>query len=98
MKVLLDAMLDGWHDRLLHMGYDVASVKDLDRRGHKLEGDDRLMIEYAREHGMILITKDQRCGRNCEAVGIRCILLGDDQLFQILLAKLAEYGDPAGKA
>ena len=49
-----------------------------------------------RENGMVLVTKDKRCGRDCKAAGIECILLDDEELFKILPKKIVEYGDSPG--
>ena len=86
MKILVDQMLDGWDLKLQHMGYDAHSVKKI-KDEHGLN-DDNSMIGYARENGMILITMDTRCGRNCEAVGVQCILLDDTKIFKMCLAEL----------
>ena len=79
------------------MGYDAYSIKKLNRQGHNLERDDDSMVNYARENGMILVTQDKKCGKNCKAAGIPCILLDDDDLFKVILMKLAEYCNPAEK-
>ena len=89
MKILVDAMLDGWDDRLNLMGHDAYSVKKLERQGHKLERDDCSVIDYARAGGMILVTKDQRCANNCKTLGIQCVLLDDDHLFSALLIEIS---------
>ncbi len=89
MKILLDEMSDGWHDRLRYRGHDVYSVKRLRSEGHDLQ-DDPSVAGHAKENGMILVTKDVKCSRYCRAMGIPCILLDDDELYKILLQKLDE--------
>ena len=91
MKILLDEMSDGWYDRLRHRGYMVYTVKKLREDGHGLE-DDVLVADYAKENGMILVTKDNKLGRSCSVSDIPCILLDDEKLFKILLQKMDEYG------
>ena len=45
---------------------------------------------------MVLVTKDKRCGRDCKAAGIECILLDDEELPKIFPKKIVEYGDSPG--
>ena len=53
-------------------------------------------FRLTRENGMVLVTKDKRCGRDCKAAGIECILLDDEELLKILPKKIVEYGDSPG--
>ena len=85
MKILVDEMLDGWDLKLQHMGYDAHSVKKI-KDEHGLN-DDNSMIGYARENGMVLITKYTRCGRDCWPVDVPCILLDDAVLLQTRLVQ-----------
>ena len=39
---------------------------------------------------MVRVTKDNRCGRDCEAAGVPCILQDDEEIFRVLLAELEE--------
>jgi uncharacterized protein with PIN domain len=95
MKVLVDEMLDGWDLKLQHMGHDAHSMKKI-KAQHDLD-DDNSMIGYALKNDMVLVTKDTGCGRNCEAVGVRCILLDDVKIFKMCLEELDKLVDPANK-
>ena len=95
MKVLIDEMDDGWDDSLRILGYDAYSVKKLRAQGHTL-GDDNSVINYARENGMILVTRDNKSGSDCKKAGIPCILLDSDELFRLVREKLCEYDSPTG--
>ena len=86
MKVLVDEMLDGWDLKLQQLGYDARSMKKI--KGEHGLNDDNSMIGYARENGIILVTKDTVCSRNCEAVGVQCILLDDVKIFKMCVAEL----------
>lgn len=93
MRILLDEMCDNWHDRLRLLKHDVSSVVRL--RGPDCDlPDDLAVIDYARDNGMVLVTKDNRCGRDCKAAGVPCILLDDEVMFRGLLAKLDERDNP----
>ena len=61
MKILIDEMDDGWDERLQDLGYDAYSVKKLRMEGHKL-ATDYSVINYAKENGMILVTRDTESG------------------------------------
>ena len=96
VKILLDEMCDVWHDRLRLREHDVSSVARLRRQDCDLPNDPAV-IAYARDNDMVLVTKDNKCGRDCEAAGVPCILLDDEEIFRVLLAKLEGLENPAGK-
>ena len=94
----MDEMCDVWHDRLLLRKHDVSSVARLRRQDCDLPNDPAV-IAYARDNDMVLVTKDNRCGKDCEAAGVPCILLDDEEIFRMLLTKkLEEMDNPACKA
>ena len=87
MKILIDEMDDGMDERLIQLGYDAYSVKKLRVEGKKLHTD-YSVINYAKENGMILITRDTESGQACEENNLPCILLDNDEIFKIVLEKL----------
>jgi len=89
MKVLVDEMDDGWDDKLKTLGYDAYSVKKLIMEGKKLHSD-YSVINYAKENGMVLITRDTESGQACEENNIPCILLDNNEIFKIIVQKLHE--------
>ena len=88
-KILIDEMDDGMDDKLHELGYDAFSVKKLRASGKKLHTDYSI-INYAKEHDMILITRDTEIGQACEENNLPCILLDNNEIFKIVLAKLKE--------
>ncbi|MXX20694.1 MAG: hypothetical protein F4W68_00030 [Cenarchaeum sp. SB0661_bin_35] len=86
MKILMDAHCDGADEILQLNGYDDvekvseihSSMKDVD------------VIAYARDHNMILVTKDKRNGGKCELAGVPCIPLPDTILYKHMLDRLTE--------
>ena len=48
-------------------------------------------INYAKENGMILVTRDTESGQACEENNIPCILLDNDEIFKIVLEKLSKF-------
>lgn len=89
MKILVDEMDDGWDEKLKSLGYDAYSVKKLITEGKKLHTD-YSVINYARENGMILITRDTESGQACVENNLPCILLDNNEIFKIILEKLKE--------
>jgi predicted nuclease of predicted toxin-antitoxin system len=86
-KVLIDEMDDGWDDKLHKLGYDAYSVKKLRTEGHKLRTDFSV-INFAKEHDMILVTRDTESGQACEENSLPFILLDNDEIFKIVVTKL----------
>ena len=90
MKILIDEMDDGMDDRLIQLGYDAYSVKKLRVEGKKLHTD-YSVINYAKENGMILVTRDTESGQACEENDLPCILLDNNEIFKIVTEKLKNF-------
>lgn len=90
MKILVDEMDDGWDDKLRTLGYDAYSVKKLIIEGKKLHTD-YSVINYAKENEMILITRDTESGQACAENNLPCILLDNNEIFQIIVDKLKKF-------
>ena len=89
-KILIDEMDDGMDEKLRELGYDALSVKKLRADGKKLHTDYSI-ISYAKEHNMILITRDTESGQACEENGLPCVLLDNNEIFKIVLDKLKQF-------
>ena len=89
-KILIDEMDDGMYEKLRELGYDAFSVKKLRTDGKKLHTD-YSVISYAKEHNMILITRDTESGQACEENGLPCVLLDNNEIFKIVLDKLRQF-------
>jgi len=87
LKILVDEMDDGMDEKLRDMGYDAYSVKKLRTEGLKLHTD-YSVINYAKENGMILITRDTESGEACNENNIPCVLLDSNEIFKIVTEKL----------
>jgi rRNA-processing protein FCF1 len=90
LKILVDEMDDGWDEKLRGLGHDAYSVKKLIMEGKKLHTD-YSVINYAKENGMILITRDTESGQACMENGIPCILLDNSEIFNIIVEKLKGF-------
>ena len=89
-KILVDEMDDGMDDRLNSLGYEAYSVKKLLTEGKKLRTDYSI-INYAKENGMILVTRDTESGQACRENNLPCILLDNDEIFKIVVEKLKKF-------
>jgi predicted nuclease of predicted toxin-antitoxin system len=90
LKILVDEMDDGWDEKLRGLGYDAYSVKKLQTEGKKLRTDYSI-INYAKENGMILITRDTESGQACVENDLPCILLDNNEIFKIIVEKLKSF-------
>ncbi|HSG74050.1 MAG TPA: hypothetical protein VLA01_02520 [Nitrosopumilaceae archaeon] len=86
-KILVDEMDDGMDDKLNALGYEAYSVKKLLTQGKKLRTDYSI-INYAKENGMLLVTRDTESGQACQENDLPCILLDNDEIFKIVVEKL----------
>lgn len=90
IKILVDETSDGLDIKLQNAGYYAESVKKLRAKDEKMAYDYNI-IQYAKEHGMVFITKDKEPGKACQANGIKCIWLSDDLVFdKVILPELKE--------
>jgi len=89
-KILVDEMDDGMDDRLNSLGYEAYSVKKLLTEGKKLHTDYSI-INYAKENGMLLVTRDTESGQACKENNLPYILLDNDEIFKIVVEKLQKF-------
>ena len=89
-KILIDEMDDGMDEKLNALGFDAYSVKKLRAEGKNLHTD-YSVINYAKENGMILVTRDTENGQACEENNLPCILLDNDEIFKIVIEKLKKF-------
>ena len=89
-KILIDEMDDGMDEKLNTLGFDAYSVKKLRAEGKNLHTD-YSVINYAKENGMILVTRDTENGQACEENNLPCILLDNDEIFKNVIEKLKSF-------
>jgi rRNA-processing protein FCF1 len=87
MKILVDAMYDGFDIKLKEFGYEAYSVKKLIAEGKKLQSDYSI-IKYAEENGMVVVTEDTEVGNGCKENEIPYVLLDNDKVLKIILEEL----------
>ena len=89
-KILIDEMDDGMDEKLNTLGFDAYSVKKLRAEGKNLHTD-YSVINYAKENGMILVTRDTENGQACEENNLPCILLDNNEIFKLVVEKLKNF-------
>jgi predicted nuclease of predicted toxin-antitoxin system len=91
MKVLLDGMYDGLDSQLQKIGFEAYSVQKLQKEVEKL-GHDFNVINFAKDHEMVLITSDKENGRACKANGFPCIFVNVENILErIILPDLKKF-------
>ena len=97
-RILVDESIDMFGKKLQEMGYDAERVKILKEQDPRMKTDFWVMT-YAKENGMMIITKDQEMGKDCSVNGIDCVAITDEEVFEkIILPKVNELqGEPDGK-
>ena len=85
--VLVDEHSDGWDDRLNSLGFEAQSVRKLNDDGQNLKTD-YSVLNYAKEHDMVLLTRDKENIKACAENNIPCIPLDDDALFALAVREL----------
>ena len=89
-KILVDEMDDGMDEKLNSLGFEAYSIKKLRAEGKKLHTD-YSVINYAKEHNMILIPRYTENGKECEENNLPCILLDSNEIFKIVISKLNNF-------
>lgn len=97
MKFLLDEHAEYYQKELERQNHKTETAKKLRIEDPKYRNNYNLM-EYTKEHVMIIITKDGELGQACKDNNFPCILITDDKIFEKIIqpeldAKLIENVD-----
>ena len=88
MKFLLDEHAEYYQKELQKRNHETESAKKLRARKEKYRNDYNL-IEYARERGMVIITKDGDLGQTCADNSYPCIWITEDKIYEkVILPEL----------
>ena len=87
MKILVDAMYDGFDIKLKELGYEAYSVKKLITEGMKLQSDYSI-IKHAEKNEMVVITGDTEVGNGCKENGIPFVLVDNNKILKLILEEL----------
>ena len=86
-RILVDEMYNGKEIELKKKGYDAYSVTKLRLDGKALSSD-YSVLNYVKEHDMILITEDNENDAGCKENNLDCIKLGQNPSIDDILKEL----------
>jgi predicted nuclease of predicted toxin-antitoxin system len=86
MKLLLDEMYAGLKEYFETLGYEVLTAQETGLKSAK----DRDVVEYARKHGLILVTQDQKPAELAEILGVKFILISNAMIAKVADARIRE--------
>lgn len=89
--VLVDENSDGLIGPLRERGYSVQGVRELKEKDPRM-GHDYNVMNYTKENGMVLITRDAETARACRDNQIMCVSIDEEAVLRIVLDGLAELG------
>ncbi len=84
MKLLLDEMYAGLKEYFETLGYEVVTAQEAGLKAAK----DRGVVEYARKHGLLLVTQDQKPAELAELLGVRCVFISNLMIAQLVDEKI----------
>jgi predicted nuclease of predicted toxin-antitoxin system len=79
MKLLLDEMYAGLKEYFETLGYEVLSAQEAGLKAAK----DKDVVEYARKHGLILVTQDQKPAELADLTGVKYVLISNAKIAKI---------------
>jgi predicted nuclease of predicted toxin-antitoxin system len=86
MKLLLDEMYAGLKEYFEALGYEVLTAQEAGLKGAK----DKVVVEYAGKHGLVLVTQDQKPAELAELTGVKYVMISNAMIAKIADAKLKE--------
>ena len=86
MKLLLDEMYTGLKEYFETLGWEVLTAQDAGLKGAR----DKDIVEYAKSHGLLLVTQDQKPGDLAELVGAKYVLISGAMIAKIADTKIRE--------
>lgn len=84
MKLLLDEMYAGLKEYFETLGYEVITAQEAGLKSAK----DRDVVEYAKKHGLLLVTQDQKPAELAELLGVKCVFISNLLIAQIVDQKI----------
>lgn len=86
LKILLDEMYAGLKVYLEVLGWSVSTVQDFGLGG----ASDKEVVEYARDHGLLLVTQDQRPADLADLLGVRNVYISNADVARIVDSEIRE--------
>jgi predicted nuclease of predicted toxin-antitoxin system len=86
LKLLLDEMYAGLKEYFETLGWEVLTAQDAGLKG----ASDKDIVEYARSHGLLLITQDQKPAELADLTGVKYVLISNAMIAKIADEKIRE--------
>jgi len=86
MKLLLDEMYAGLKEYFETLGWEVLTVQDVGLQGAK----DIDVVKYAKDHDLLLVTRDQKPAELAELSGVKYVLISNALIARIADEKIRE--------
>ena len=86
MKLLLDEMYAGLKDFFEILGWEVFTVQQIGLQGAK----DKVIVEYADNNDLLLITQDQKPADLAELLGVKYVIISNAMIANITDIKIRE--------
>jgi predicted nuclease of predicted toxin-antitoxin system len=87
MKLLLDEMYAGLKEYLETLGYEVLTAQEAGLKSAK----DREVVEYAREHKLILVTQDQKPAELSRLLKVTCVFISNMLIAKVIDEKIKSF-------
>ncbi|RJS84863.1 hypothetical protein CW706_02880 [Candidatus Bathyarchaeota archaeon] len=86
MKLLLDEMYAGLKEYFEILGWKVLTVQDIGLQGAK----DIDVVKYAKNHDLLLVTRDQKPAELAELSGVKYVLISNELIAKMTNEKIRE--------
>jgi predicted nuclease of predicted toxin-antitoxin system len=86
LKLFLDEMYAGLKEYFEVLGWEVETVQDAGLSGAK----DRDIVEYAKKHGLMLVTQDQKPAELAELLGVKYVLISNATIAKVADKEIRE--------
>ena len=86
MRLLLDEMYAGLKEYFETLGWQTLTAQEAGLKGAK----DKEIVEYAKQHDLLLVTQDQKPADLAELVGAKYILISSAMIARIADERIRE--------
>jgi len=86
LKLLLDEMYAGLKEYFETLGWEVLTAQEACLKG----ASDKDIVEYAKNHDLLLVTQDQKPADLAELLGVKCVLISNAMIAIIADQKIRE--------
>lgn len=79
LRLLLDEMYAGLKEYFEAFGWDMLTAQEAGLKGAR----DKVIVEYAKSHDLLLVTQDQKPADLAELIGVKCVLISGAMIARI---------------